>query len=59
MDIKKAGAHISVFSVTNREYGTSPACASGLQGQYSFHGFRNLIPSHPRFSVNVHHDQRR
>jgi len=40
-----------VLSVTNREYGTTPACAGGWQGRYSFDGFRNLIQSHPRFSV--------
>jgi hypothetical protein len=32
-----------VLSVTNREHGTTPACAGGCQGRYSFDGFRNLI----------------
>jgi hypothetical protein len=29
---QKIGAHISVLSVINREYGTTPACAGGWQG---------------------------
>ena len=39
---QKTSAHISVLSVTNREHGTIPACAGGLQGRYSFNGFATL-----------------
>jgi hypothetical protein len=43
MDIKKAGAHISVLCVINRKHGTTASCVDSSQGQYSFDGFRKTL----------------